>query len=392
MNLRHGSALAPLLVVLAAGGCGAIVSIDRAVLAYDRTTSDSVSKLLLLNVARARQNLPMHFTGISSIAATYRFAFSAGVGPSQVSNVVLPSVGGSIEENPTISIAPMQGDEFTQRLLTPFQEQKLTLLLGQGYDVDALLRLMGAEFRETVEGGEKVVAYPNRPSDKRGYEKYRQLMAHLSSIQDRHALHVEPLNFQHTWTVPEADVSPASFTSTYKDFSLVHDVAKKVYVASKRVNGRVVITNYDPSVLSNDELFRLHEEAEAAPASDILVDIRAGHPGGEIPLHGRLRLRSFHEVLTFVGRGIEEEREYAVAPDPRTPAIGENPVRALEIAESKRTPKGAGLVVTLDGMHYAVAPQAGYQWNKKAFSLLSQLFQMSVSAVPQAGPAITIAK
>ena len=41
----------------------------------------------------------------------------------------------------------MQGEEFTQRLLTPFEEGKLTLLLRQGYDVDALLRLMGAEIR-----------------------------------------------------------------------------------------------------------------------------------------------------------------------------------------------------------------------------------------------------
>ena len=69
----------------------------------------------------------------------------------------------------------------------------------------------------------------------------------------------------------------------------------------------------------------LHEEAEEAPFNDILVDIRPGYPGGELPLHGRLRLRSFHEVLTFIGRGIEEEPEYDVSPDPRTPPIGENP-------------------------------------------------------------------
>jgi hypothetical protein len=314
-----------------------------------------------------------------------------------VSNLVLPSVGGSVEENPTISIAPMQGDEFTQRLLTPFPEQKLTLLLRQGYDVDALLRLMGSEIRITVDGvmndgAEKIITHHNRPSDKTGYQTYRQVMAHLSSIQDRHALHVEPLHFQYTWTVPESEISPATFAETYKDYALVHDIAKKTYAVSKRVNGRVMMTNYDPSVLSNDELFRLHEEAEEAPPNDILVDIRAAYPGGEMPLHGRLRLRSFHEVLTFIGRGIAEELEFDVAADPRTPFIGENPVHALEIVESKRSPRGAGLIVTLDGKHYAVAPQAGYQWNQKAFSLLSQLFQMSVSSVPQAGPAITIAK
>src|SRR5262249_45568667 len=61
--------------------------------------------------------------------------------------LIVPVFGTSAEENPTISIAPIQGEEFTQRLLTPFQEQRLTLLLRPSYDVDALLRLMGAEIR-----------------------------------------------------------------------------------------------------------------------------------------------------------------------------------------------------------------------------------------------------
>jgi len=48
--------------------------------------------------------------------------------------------------------------------------------------------------------------------------------------------------------------------------------------------------------------------------------------------------------------------------------------------------------VQLNGLHYAVQTQSGYQWNRKAFSLLYQLFQMSVSTVAQTGPAITISK
>ena len=114
--------------------------------------------------------------------------------------------------------------------------------------------------------------------------------------------------------------------------------------------------------------------------------------GGEYPLHGRLRLRSFHEVVTFIGRGIEEEPEVDVPPDPRTPAITENPVRTLEIVEARESPPGADLSVQWRGYHYAVREQSGYQWNKKAFSLLYQLFQMSMSPVGATGPAITIAK
>jgi hypothetical protein len=286
----------------------------------------------------------------------------------------------------------MQGEEFTQRLLTPFEERKLTLLLRQGYDVDALLRLMGAEIQLQGEGPGNVTVHHNRPHDRAGYAVFRRVVAHLSAIQDRQQLHVEPLHFHHIWTVPAGEVTPETFESTYKDFSLTYDPGENVYRVSKRVNGRVMITNYDPEILSNEERFRLHEEAEQAPYNDILIDIRPGHAGGELPLHGRLRLRSFHAMLTFIGRGVEEEPEFDVKPDPRSPPIFENPIRTLEIVEARSAPKGAALSVELNGVHYAVRPQAGYQWNKKVFSLLYQLFQMSVSSVTQTGPTITISK
>jgi hypothetical protein len=401
---RAGSRLALILLTVAllavgVAGCAATLALDRVIEAYDTTTTNSVAQQLLLNIARARHNQPMHFTGISSVAATYKVSVNAGFGGALTGNsggLIVPVFGTSAEENPTISIAPIQGEEFTQRLLTPFQEQKLTLLLRQGYDVDSLLRLMGAEIRlETNEhslgSGDRTVYY-NRPSDQEGYPVFRRVMAHLSSIQDRHALYVEPLHFQYSWTIAADFVTPEAFQSVYKDFSLTYDAEKHVYRVSRRINGRVIVTNYDPAVLSNEERFLLHEQAEEAPFNDILVDIRPGYPGGELPLHGRLRLRSFHEILTFIGRGIEEEPEYDVAPDPRTPPISENPTHTLEILEARRLPPGVDLSVSLKGYQYALQPQSGYQWNRKVFSLLYQLFQMTVAAVPPSGPAITISK
>ena len=304
--------------VLGIAGCFGRIALDRAVIDYDSTAAESISKQLLLNIARAHYNQPMHFTAISSIAATYKFSTSAGTGASQAGNnghVVVPIIAAGAEENPTFSISPMQGEEFTQRLLTPFVEQKLTLLLRQGYDVDSLLRLLGAEVR--LVGSDRI--YHNRPADHEGYIVYRRVMSHLSTIQDRHALYVDPLHFDHIWKVPASSVTPETFASTYKDFSVTCD--KQQCTVSKRDNGRVMITNYDPSVLSNDERAQLHAEAEEAPPSDILLDIRAGYTGGEYPMHGRLRLRSFHEVLNFLGRGMGEEPEFDVAPDPRTPSM-----------------------------------------------------------------------
>lgn len=363
-------------------------------MAYDRTTTELVSKQLLLNIARARHNQPLHFTGISNIAATYNFSFTAGATPAltgERSSLLMPIFGGNVAENPTISIAPMQGEEFTQRLLTPFPEQKLTMLLRQGYDVDALLRLLAGEVRLANAEHQEAVYY-NRPSDRDGYPVFRRVMTHLSAIQDRHALYIEPLLFQYNWTIPASAVTPEGFLSIYKDFSLTYDADKQVYQVSKRMTGRIIITNYDPVMLANEERIRLQEEAEAGPVNEILVDIQPGHPGGEYPLHGKLRLRSFYNVLTFIGRDIAEEPEYDVLPDPRTPKISENPVHTLEILEADSVPVGVDFSVALNGHQYAVRPETGYQWNRKAFSLLYQLFQMTVSAVPQTGPAITISK
>lgn len=382
-------------------GCASPTALDRVVLSYDTSTGDAVAKQLLVNIARARRNEPMHFTTVSSIAATYRFTLSGGFGPAQAGprgGTLAPVFGAATEENPTISIAPMQGDDYTQRLLTPFSEQKLTLLLRQGYDVDSLLRLLGAELRLDIDiaaassADHRYRAYQNRPSDRDGYSTYRRVMSQLSTIQDRHALNVEPLYFQRLWTVAADGVTPESFGNIYKDYTLDFDPVRKVWRVSKRVVGRVMITNYDPAVLSNDERMRLHAEAEEAPVNEILIDVRPGYVGGEIPMHGRLQLRSFHEVLNFIGRGVDEEREFDVAPDPRTPPMTENPVSALAIVESSASPPDADFVASWRGLNYSVAPDDGYAWNRKAFTLLYQLFQMSMSTSPVAGPAITIAK
>ena len=365
------------------------VALDRAVMAYDHTTVDLVTKLLLLNIARAHLDKPMHFTSVSSIAATYAFGFNAGVGPAMTGDLgYLPmgSVGGSTMENPTITITPMQGDEFTQRLLTPFEEQKVTMLLRQGYDVDTLLRLMAAELRVQVDGNQ--VIHYNRPSDAEGYKTFRRVMSHLSSIQDRHALHVEPVQFKLKRTVAAASLSPEMLD----DPSLSYDPDKQIYQVDARVTGRVVITNYDHSGLPNDERVRLQEEAKQAPPNQVLLDIRPQFVGGEYPLHGSLRLRSFLNVLTFIGRDIAAEREFDVAPDPRSPPVNENPAHTLEIVESDRDSNHAELSVHLADHSYALATQGGYQWNKKAFTVLYQLFQMSVAPAPANTPLITIAK
>jgi hypothetical protein len=376
-------------------GCLSPVTLTRAVIAYDDAITESQSKQLLVNIARAQHHQPIHFTGVSNVAATFDFRFTAGATPAltgDASRTILPVIGGSVAENPTISIAPIEGEEFTQRLLTPFHESKLTLLLRQGIDIDLLLRLMAKELRLNHRDG--AIAYRNNPSDAVGYEMFRRVVLHLSAIQDHNHLYVEPLNIERNWTIPADSVTAEGFKALEQEYHVSYDPQEKTFTLRKQVEGGALITNYDPNLLSREERVSLQNENEQGLPYDVTFDIRPGYYGGDWPLKGDFRLRSFNAMLNFLGLSISEEPEYHVDKDTRTPDVAENPVKTLDLVVSPSTPSGLDLAMKSHGRYYAVntnGPQA--RWNREAFKLLSQLFQMTVTEVPRAGvPSITIAK
>ncbi|MCS6295656.1 MAG: hypothetical protein H8K09_05445 [Nitrospira sp.] len=384
-----------LAVSLNLAGCLSPPTLTRAVVSYDSAINDSISKQLLLNIARAHHHQPVHFTGVSNVAATFDFRINAGATPTltgEAGKTLLPIFGGSVAENPTISIAPIDGEEFTRRLLTPFQETKFTLLLRQGGDIDLLLRLMAKELRVNDHGED--IAYRNNPTDKPGYEMFRKVVLHISAIQDANRLYAESMLFERTWTIPAESVTAEGFKALEQDYLVAYDPQQKTYRLRKPVSGRILITNYDPNTLPPEERVRLHEEAERRPMNDVSFDIRPGHYGGEWPLKGEFRLRSFNTMLNFLAQSVEEEPEYAVEKDSRTPSFMDNPVRTMDLLVQDSSPSESDLTVQSHGKYYAVnvtGPLA--RWNREAFKLLYQLFQMTVTEVSRSGvPSITIAK
>ncbi len=121
---------------------------NRAIEVYDKAAIHAESRQLLTNIARAQHHEPLHFTRVSSIAATFNFSANAGATPALIGEsggFLAPVFGAGVAENPTFSIDPIAGDEFTKRILTPFSHHKLTLLLRQHFDIDLLLRMMAQE-------------------------------------------------------------------------------------------------------------------------------------------------------------------------------------------------------------------------------------------------------
>src|SRR5262245_66538838 len=123
-----GAGLLALALVLS--GCLGPVSLHQAVLGYDDTVSRLGREMLLINIGRLRHGLPVHFTLATSIAATFDYQTNAAIlGP--FTDVGL-SVGVSAAENPTLTIVPMQGKQFTERILTPLEDTNIEFTVFKG--------------------------------------------------------------------------------------------------------------------------------------------------------------------------------------------------------------------------------------------------------------------
>lgn len=380
---------------LAFAGCLGPVALHEAVLRYDETLSRLESEMLLLNIARTHRNLPVHFTVTSSIAATFDYRANVGLTSNFFeapgTNSTSLSLGASTAENPTLSIVPVQGEDFTRRILSPMDEGKFEFLVFQGAPIDLVLRLMadGIEVQDREGRFQRfILNWPTRPAE---YEEFRRRVLHLAWLNATRQLFVGSLSVEES-VLARLPAPPSAgdwLVAVQKGYRWQRVGTEAEYELIRPVSGRVTITNYDPRTLGPAERRALNAQAAANPQSFVLVDIRHDGPGGDFPLFGAFKLRSLNVIIEFLAAGIRRTPEFDVAPDSRTPFAVANPQRALAIQQAD-SPPPMGISVAYQGKYYSVADTP---WDREGFKLLSQLFQMTVTDVSRvAVPGITIAK
>ena len=384
------------LGLLLLSACAGPPALHRAVLSYDQTISRLESEMLLLNIARLEADLPPHFTVASSVAATFNWTASGGVlgrfdsGPVS-SNLLDLTLGASASENPTFSIVPVTGREFTERFLTPIRDEAFEFVVFQGTDIDRVLRLgaRGIELQRPDGSFHRFIL--NQPSVREEYEEFRRIVMHLRWLNDNRKLFVGTLLFEETLITRPKDHPPTiSEIATAIDKSLTwKQTAEGRHLLTRKVAGRVAVTNYDPNSLGNDERRALNEVADRNPSNFVLLDIRPGHPGGEWPMFGGIKLRSFAGVLAFVARAISKKPEFDVTRDPRTEAIIDNPTHSLAIEVTDSVPDEANTWIFHKGRYYSVGDS---EWDRRSFLLLTTIYQTTVTDVSGVGIPISISK
>jgi hypothetical protein len=372
--------LAACAPVCLAPGCAARASLHRVVLDYDETVGRAQAEMLLLNIARARHHRPVHFTTVSGIAATFDYRANAGIGgeiaESPGISILTPSFGVSVSENPTISILPIQGEEFTRRLLTPLDESVFGFFYHQGVDPVLLLRLIGHGVIVEQQAGR--VVYLNDPQERDDIEAFGRVVTRLGDLHRSRRLEVGPLVFEETWNVDRTAMPTASDLAELIDRGYDFRSGAADGVLVRRVVGRRAITNYDPATLTNSERAELQRRAQEYPAYFALLDIRPDGDGDD-GLRGWVKLRSMSGILDAIAAGVQ---------GPEGPQ-GEVPLRVVE----SDAPLATSLFdVRYEGQCYSLPREPG-NGNQSAFRVLYRLYQMTVSELPDTPvPPVTIAK
>ena len=152
---------------------------------YNIAIQQSSDEQMLLNLVRLRYRDTPMFLEVNSIASQFKLSNSASLSASLKAGRIPDSgsLGANIAytEQPTVSYAPLHGDDFVQRLLSPVSIDTLLLLYNSGWSIERVLRLCV----QRMNGIDNAASASGpTPSQAPEFRRFMELGGHLRSLQE----------------------------------------------------------------------------------------------------------------------------------------------------------------------------------------------------------------
>jgi hypothetical protein len=152
---RPGPWVVGVLVLCGAGCALGPIALERNRLKYNEAVRQTWNEQFLLNIVRLRYRDPPQFDAVTNILSSHEFGAATSSQNQFRSNETVHNTANlgqlfaqyninanaNIAERPTLTIAPLEGADFTQHLLGHVHLESLGLLLTTGWDVDRVLRV-----------------------------------------------------------------------------------------------------------------------------------------------------------------------------------------------------------------------------------------------------------
>jgi hypothetical protein len=138
--------------------CSLSETVGRHSIAYNSSVEAATDAVLVMNVLRARDRAPLHFSTIGGLHGAFSLFAGAGLDLSALRQGVEPGVlAGS---SPSFDVAPLDRQDFARGLLRPLEPGLFRLLSDRGLPDQLLLHLLVSRFDEGA-GGRSIVNDPN---------------------------------------------------------------------------------------------------------------------------------------------------------------------------------------------------------------------------------------
>lgn len=163
----------PLGLAALLSGCAMPRAVHRIGVEYNTAVAGMANDLTLLNIVRAKEDMPLHYTSVSRLSGSVTVkgtanlnaqikddqsvvtsTHTAAVGPTTTitdalanaatkgGNIYTPTFGGEINSGPTFDVAILDTQKFYQGILAAVPFPTIENYINQGYDNQLIIRLM----------------------------------------------------------------------------------------------------------------------------------------------------------------------------------------------------------------------------------------------------------
>lgn len=402
-NAMRGAWLLGLTLVAgcASQGPGSLAD-DR--MRYNEIIKITTEQQLLLNIVRLRYTDTPNSLSVSTIAMQSELTKAAALMPffgvsgdaaAHSAFGVLPQVGVTATDRPTITLTPLDDQEFTRQLFTPISLEGVLYLAKTTWPIETVFRL-ALENLNWVSNAQEGSG-PTSPTPP-VYLEFRRGIRALQSLQDRNEI---------VFGVEEREETQDSTPPTAKD---VLEAAKQDYSFRRDAHGawKLVKKNQQPVIKIDPKAVRSPEMAEVVQAFhlepgldqyDITLEQLSPFPS-TYPKEGvsvlDLETRSLLQMLYFVANGVDvppEHLQRQLARQTRQdngqafdwqPVIGD----LLHVRASDKAPTTARVAIKyLDTWFYIEQADAD---SLATFSILMELSRMELAGKSTSGLTLTL--
>src|ERR1700733_9410960 len=148
---RSGTVVSSVTLLLCSTACVDIAHFSRTATDFNNEVADTQDKTLILNIVRAANRFPMHFTELSTLSGTATLSVGGTITvPVGILNggMNTGSVAPTVSETstPTFNIAVLETQEFYQGMLKALSMDELATYMNEGLPADLVLSLSVSQF------------------------------------------------------------------------------------------------------------------------------------------------------------------------------------------------------------------------------------------------------